>query len=152
MACQDHQTIAQTRLVELHESITDGPLDVVADADGLRTILNNLISNAIVYTPAGGHVRLTVRKDGPRVLFEVQDTGVGIAREHQTRIFERFYRVDRARSRSVGGTGLGLAIVKHLVDVMQGELTLESQLGAGSTFRVWLPGIVPAVPETGANQ
>lgn len=140
VACQDHQTIAQTRLVELHETISDGPLVVVADADGLRTILNNLISNAIVYTPAGGHVRLNVCKDGQRVLFEVQDTGLGIAREHQTRIFERFYRVDRARSRSVGGTGLGLAIVKHLVDVMQGELALESQLGAGSTFRVWLPG------------
>lgn len=141
MACQDHRTIAQTRLVELDESIAEGPIEVLADADGLRTILNNLISNAIVYTPAGGRVRLTVRQDGKRVLFEVRDTGLGIAREHQTRIFERFYRVDKARSRSVGGTGLGLAIVKHLVEVMQGELSLDSQLGAGSTFRVWLPGV-----------
>lgn len=141
LAYQDHQTIAATRLVALEESIEEGRIEVLADADGLRTILNNLISNAIVYTPEGGTVSLTVRNDGPRVLFEVRDTGMGIAREHQTRIFERFYRVDKARSRSVGGTGLGLAIVKHLVEVLKGELTLDSQLGVGSTFRVWLPGV-----------
>ena len=88
---------------------------------------------------AGGQVTLTLRPEGNRALIEVSDTGVGIAKEHQSRVFERFYRVDKARTRSVGGTGLGLAIVRHLVEVMQGEITLKSELGEGSTFRIWLP-------------
>jgi len=136
---QDHQNVAQTRQIQLEYLSPAGPLDVLADADGLRTILNNLLSNAINYTLAGGQVRLSLRPDGNRALFEVSDTGVGIAKEHQSRVFERFYRVDKARSRSVGGTGLGLAIVRHLVEVMQGEITLESELGKGTTFRIWLP-------------
>ena len=136
---QDHQAIAETRQVRLEYQPPEGPLSVIADADGLRTILNNLLSNALSYTPAGEQVKLTVRRAGERVQFEVSDTGVGIAREYQSRVFERFYRVDKSRARSVGGTGLGLAIVRHLVEVMQGEITLESELGKGSTFRVWIP-------------
>lgn len=139
LACQDHRAIAESRGIRLMESLPSSPLRVLADPDGLRTILNNLIGNAIHYTPQGGSVSIRVRQDQQRVLFEVQDTGIGIAREHQARVFERFYRVDKSRSRSVGGTGLGLAIVKHLVEVMQGTISLESALGAGSTFRVWLP-------------
>ena len=138
-AFHDHQQLAQTRQVELEHISPATPLSVMADEDGLRTILNNLLSNAIHYTLAGGKVHLSVRRDGQRALFEVRDTGVGIAKEHQSRVFERFYRVDKARTRSVGGTGLGLAIVRHLVEVLQGEITLESELGVGTTFRVWLP-------------
>ena len=136
---QDHQNVAQTRQIDLEFLPSAETLDVLADADGLRTILNNLLSNAINYTLTGGRVRLSLRRDGDRALFEVNDTGVGIAKEHQSRVFERFYRVDKARTRSVGGTGLGLAIVRHLVEVLQGEITLESELGLGTTFRVWLP-------------
>ena len=135
----DHQNIALTRQIQLEFHPPARQLEVLADADGLRTILNNLLANAINYTLAGGRVTLTLSLDGDRVLFEVSDTGVGIAKEHQSRVFERFYRVDKARTRSVGGTGLGLAIVRHLVEVMQGEITLKSELGEGSTFRVWLP-------------
>ena len=142
---QDHQAIAETRQIGLEYLPPDGPLTVIADADGLRTILNNLLSNALSYTPTGGHVKLAVRRAGERVQFEVSDTGVGIAKEHQSRVFERFYRVDKSRARSVGGTGLGLAIVRHLVEVMQGEITLESALGQGSTFRVLLPAATPIV-------
>ncbi len=145
-AFQDHQTVAETRQIALSMDTPDGPLGVLADADGLRTILNNLLTNAINYTLAGGQVRLVVRRDGERVLFEVSDTGVGIAKEHQSRVFERFYRVDKARTRSVGGTGLGLAIVRHLVEVMQGEISLESELGRGSTFRVRLRGASSTLP------
>lgn len=137
---RDHQTVAEARQISLSMDTPDDPLGVLADADGLRTILNNLLTNAINYTLAGGQVRLVVRRDGVRVLFEVSDTGVGIAKEHQSRVFERFYRVDKARTRSVGGTGLGLAIVRHLVEVLQGEITLKSELGRGSTFRVRLQG------------
>ena len=136
---QDHQAIAETRQIGLEYFPSDAPLTVIADSDGLRTILNNLLSNALSYTPTGGQVKLSVRRAGERVQFEVSDTGVGIAKEHQSRVFERFYRVDKSRARSVGGTGLGLAIVRHLVEVMQGEITLESELGKGSTFRIWLP-------------
>ncbi len=145
-AFQDHQTVAETRQIDLSMDTPDGPLGVLADADGLRTILNNLLTNAINYTLAGGRVCLVVRRDGERVLFEVSDTGVGIAKEHQSRVFERFYRVDKARTRSVGGTGLGLAIVRHLVEVMQGEISLESELGRGSTFRVRLQGASSTLP------
>lgn len=136
---QDHQNVARTRQIQLEFHPPAGRLNILADADGLRTILNNLLTNAINYTLAGGRVTLSLNVNGDRVLFEVSDTGVGIAKEHQSRVFERFYRVDKARTRSVGGTGLGLAIVRHLVEVMQGEITLKSELGEGSTFRVWLP-------------
>ena len=136
---QDHLDVAKTRQIWLEYQPPAGELHVLADADGLRTILNNLLTNAINYTLAGGQVTLTLRPEGNRALIEVSDTGVGIAKEHQSRVFERFYRVDKARTRSVGGTGLGLAIVRHLVEVMQGEITLKSELGEGSTFRIWLP-------------
>ena len=144
---QDHQAIAETRQIGLEYLPPEEPLSVMADADGLRTILNNLLSNALSYTPTGGRVKLTVRRAGERVQFEVSDTGVGIAKEHQSRVFERFYRVDKSRARSVGGTGLGLAIVRHLVEVMRGEITLESELGKGSTFRVLIPTVTPTAPD-----
>jgi two-component system phosphate regulon sensor histidine kinase PhoR len=102
-------------------------------------VLDNLVDNALQYTPAPGrvHVRLEAR-DGVGVL-AVEDTGVGIPKEDLERVFERFYRVDKARSRAVGGTGLGLSIVKHLVLAMHGQVTVESELGQGSRFRVEIP-------------
>jgi two-component system phosphate regulon sensor histidine kinase PhoR len=113
---------------------------VTADEEAIRQILDNLIDNAIKYTPEGGRVLVSVSQDGQTAIaLEVVDTGIGIARDEQPRIFERFYRVDRARSREVGGTGLGLAIVKHLVQSLGGQLSLRSRLGAGSTFTVQLP-------------
>ncbi|RLS52156.1 MAG: PAS domain-containing protein [Planctomycetota bacterium] len=138
-ACvDDHRQIARSRQLTLTMELPSGELYVRGDRDGLRTILNNLVSNALNYTPSGGRVKLAARNEGGRVLFEVSDTGVGIAREHQSRIFERFYRVDKARTRASGGTGLGLSIVRHLVEVMHGEIKVESELGQGTTFRVWL--------------
>ncbi|TMZ42408.1 PAS domain-containing sensor histidine kinase, partial [Klebsiella pneumoniae] len=86
------------------------------DKDRLRQIVVNLLSNAIAYTPRGGSIDVTVAAEGERWRLEVEDTGIGIPEDDLPRIFERFYRVDRARSRESGGTGLGLAIVKHLVD------------------------------------
>jgi two-component system phosphate regulon sensor histidine kinase PhoR len=112
---------------------------VQADAEGLRTILDNLVDNAIKYTPAGGTITVRWRPDGREGLIEVEDTGVGIPSDHLVRIFERFYRVDKARSREVGGTGLGLAIVKHLTQVFEGRVDVQSRPGAGSTFSVRLP-------------
>ncbi|HXT21983.1 MAG TPA: ATP-binding protein, partial [Thermoanaerobaculia bacterium] len=110
------------------------------DADALERLLVNLLDNAVKYNRPGGSVRLEVRRDGDEVVIEVRDTGIGIPAEHLPRIFERFYRVDRARSRSEGGTGLGLAIVKHVAQLHGGRVEVESEPGKGSTFRVLLPG------------
>jgi two-component system phosphate regulon sensor histidine kinase PhoR len=103
----------------------------------LRSAFSNLISNAIRYTPAGGKVAVRwVVRDGKPV-FEVADSGIGIAPEHISRLTERFYRVDRGRSSATGGTGLGLAIVKHVLIRHQARLEIQSSLGKGSSFRVW---------------
>jgi two-component system phosphate regulon sensor histidine kinase PhoR len=111
----------------------------LADEEGARTILDNLIDNALKYTPAGGRVTVRCRFDEQQVTLEVEDTGIGIAEKDQSRVFERFYRVDKARSREVGGTGLGLSIVKHLAQSFDGSVSLDSQPGRGSIFRVQLP-------------
>lgn len=118
------------------------PADAVsakADEEGLRTILDNLVDNAIKYTPEGGSVWIRWRAESGSALLEVEDTGIGIGPKDQTRVFERFYRVDKARSRELGGTGLGLSIIKHLSQAFGGSVGLESHKGKGSIFRVWLP-------------
>ena len=108
------------------------------DAKALEQVLVNLLDNAVKYTPEGGSVELTGRNEAARVELSVRDTGLGIEAKHLPRLFERFYRVDRGRSREMGGTGLGLSIVRHLVSAMGGEVRVQSQLGLGSTFTVTL--------------
>ncbi len=118
-----------------------GAPGVVTDPERLRRILENLVDNAVKYTPTGGRVEVTTSAgpDGSAQV-EVADNGPGIAGEHLARIFERFYRVDRARSRELGGTGLGLSIVKHLAEGMRASVSVESEPGKGSRFIVTLPG------------
>ena len=109
----------------------------------LRSALGNLLSNAVRYTPAGGRITLNVASSANGdVVVEVKDSGVGIAPEHIPRLTERFYRVDRSRSRETGGTGLGLAIVKHVAQRHRAKLEIESTVGGerhGSTFRLRFP-------------
>ena len=112
---------------------------VLADSDMISQVLINLLDNAIKYTPSGGKIELLARVKHPFVEVEVKDTGIGIPEESQKRIFERFYRVDKARSRELGGTGLGLAIVKHIIDLHMGKVWVESKVGEGSTFGFSLP-------------
>jgi two-component system phosphate regulon sensor histidine kinase PhoR len=112
---------------------------VWADAEALHQVFINLFDNAIRHTPAGGRITVAAPKDGAAISIEVADTGSGIPAEHLPRIFERFYRVDPARSRDQGGTGLGLAIVKHLIEAHGGRVTAESALGQGTTIRFSLP-------------
>ena len=112
---------------------------VKGDGQQLSLMLRNLLDNAIRYTPAGGTVRLEIERADHQVIMSVSDTGIGIPREVQERIFERFYRVDKARSRDKGGTGLGLAIVKHAVELHGGVIELQSELEQGSIFRVRFP-------------
>jgi two-component system, OmpR family, phosphate regulon sensor histidine kinase PhoR len=132
---------AQQRGVSLRISLDTGAERVTADPAALRQILANLLSNAVRYSPDGGTIEIAAAAgDGPgAVRIEVRDQGPGIAAEHLGRIFERFYRVDPARSRAEGGTGLGLAIVRHLVERHGGRVTARSQPGQGTTIELTLP-------------
>lgn len=112
---------------------------VYGDAGRLEQILVNLLDNAARYTPAGGKVSLKAKQEGEEIVFIVQDTGQGIPAEELPYIWERFYRVDKSRSRKDGGSGLGLAIVRHLVEAHGGRVNVVSTLGQGSTFQVYLP-------------
>ncbi len=111
-----------------------------ADAEALEHVLLNLVDNAVKYTPAEGRIAVRVGSEGERVRIEVEDNGPGIEPRHRARIFERFYRVDKGRSREVGGTGLGLAIVKHLAEAMDGSVGVEPATPHGSIFWVLLGG------------
>jgi two-component system phosphate regulon sensor histidine kinase PhoR len=113
--------------------------DIAADRRRLAEVLQNLLDNAMQYTPAGGQIIVSACADDTEVTFTVSDTGIGIPRADQSRIFERFYRVDVARSREVGGTGLGLSISKHLVEVHGGRIWVESEVGQGSRFHFTVP-------------
>lgn len=121
------------------ELVEELPVKLEVDRDQFKQVCLNLIGNAIAYTPDGGKITVTLKETGNEAVLVVSDTGVGIPKESQARIFERFYRVDKARSRNAGGTGLGLAIVKWLVENNNGHITLESEENKGSTFTVWLP-------------
>jgi len=118
---------------------------IIGDSDRLQQLLINLIDNAVKYTPAGGEVEVSAslasvgNHDPAMVEIAVADTGGGIPEKDLPRLTERFYRVDKARSRELGGTGLGLAIVKHIVQAHQGRLKIESKIGKGTTVRVFLP-------------
>jgi len=129
---------------------TDKPsgFEVMGDQALLVTALANLVSNAISYSPPGSPVSISRRRRGGNVEIAVTDRGIGIAREHQQRVFERFFRVDKARSRATGGTGLGLAIVKHIAANHNGTIRLWSQPGTGSTFTLSIPAYEDAGDES----
>ena len=118
------------------------------DEGKMDLVLGNLIDNALKYTPAGGEVSFGGWKEDNTIVFEVRDSGVGIPRTEVDRIFERFYRVDRARSREMGGTGLGLSIVRHILEILHGTVLVTSTPGQGSTFLVRVPCREPASPAT----
>ena len=121
----------------------------MGDRERLEQVVVNILSNAVKYTPAGGHIRLSAREiSGERVRIMVEDDGVGIPQEDVPRLFERFYRVDKARSREAGGTGLGLAIAKEIVQQHEGRITLASEYGKGTTVSIILPlGLTPDAEE-----
>ncbi|QJW94017.1 sensor histidine kinase [Frigoriglobus tundricola] len=137
-----HHPRADTKTLTLVEKPpADAPADVAAwaDPDALRQVMDNLVDNAIKYTPNGGRITVRWGATADTVSFEVEDTGVGIPEADVNRVFERFYRVDKARDRAQGSTGLGLSIVKHLLQAMRGQVRVNSKLGKGTTFRVTLP-------------
>lgn len=141
--------IAERKQIQFNISSIGSPI-VSADPGGLRQVYSNLFDNALRYTSANGRITVHIARirggrqvepTGDRVEIRVQDTGSGIPRDALARIFERFYRVDPARSRAEGGTGLGLSIVKHLIESMSGEVAAESELGRGTTIKLRLPAV-----------
>jgi len=133
------ESFAREKAVGLRLEIPEEPLSATMSARALEHVLLNLIENAIKYSAPDGHVEVVVWSADDDVVVAVRDDGVGIPEAHQKRIFERFYRVDKGRSREDGGTGLGLSIARHLVNRMDGQLEVESQPDEGSTFRVRIP-------------
>ena len=131
--------IANSKKIDLSYDFEDKEIVVQAYSDYVKQLLLNLIDNAIKYTPEGGKVTVKQFSINNEIVIEVIDNGVGIPKEDQSKIFQRFYRVDKARSRSVGGTGLGLAITKHIVHSLKGSISVESELGEGSKFIIRLP-------------
>jgi two-component system, OmpR family, phosphate regulon sensor histidine kinase PhoR len=124
--------------IELKLGETSGNAIIEGDADRLKQVLINLASNAITYTPNGGSVEISLTDQEDVIFLIVKDSGIGIEKSEIPRIFERFYRVDRARSRNSGGTGLGLAIVKHIVEAHKGQIEVTSEVGKGTTFTIKL--------------
>ncbi|XXM71015.1 two-component system histidine kinase PnpS [Lysinibacillus sphaericus] len=128
---------AEKKNITIHSRF-DSPGTAEVDSYRMKQVFINLISNAIVYTPNGGDVTISITEDIENVHVSVSDNGIGISEEELPRIFERFYRVDKARSRNSGGTGLGLAIVKHIIEAHEGKIEVESRLNKGTTFKVTL--------------
>lgn len=129
---------AEQRDIQLFLEGTEKEIFIEGDYDRLKQVFINLVSNAIAYTLNGGKVVISVAERPSTIMISIKDTGMGIEQEEIPRIFERFYRVDKARSRNSGGTGLGLAIVKHLVEAHHGKISVESTVGHGTTFTIEL--------------
>ncbi|MFZ5640504.1 MAG: two-component system histidine kinase PnpS [Bacillota bacterium] len=125
--------------LELETNIAGGMPVIQADRDMMGQLLINLLDNAIKYTPAGGRIKIEAAPAQQGIKVTVSDTGIGIPEESLPRLFERFYRVDKARSREMGGTGLGLAIVKHILELHGGSIEVSSELGRGTVFTFYLP-------------
>jgi signal transduction histidine kinase len=135
---QRMEPLAATRGITIDADLPNSTV-VVAVPEDIRSIVANLLENAVRYNRDGGKVTVGLTREDSRVTFEVTDTGEGIPERDRDRIFERFYRVDKARSRAAGGTGLGLSLVRHATERHGGTITLHSEVGVGSTFRVELP-------------
>ncbi|MGD6855524.1 two-component system histidine kinase PnpS [Bacillus infantis] len=129
---------AKDKAIDIEYSVQSGNGWIKGDPHRLKQVFINLLTNAITYTPQGGKISVSLEEKEDKVQVEVKDTGMGIEQDEIPRIFERFYRIDKARSRNSGGTGLGLAIVKHLVEAHKGSITVESEVGKGTTFKVQL--------------
>ena len=133
--------------VTIHAHMNEKPVYIMGNPDRVEQMLINLVENAIKYNKPGGSVTVQVFSDAKEANVTISDTGIGIAEEHLPRMFERFYRVDKGRSRQMGGTGLGLAIVKHIVRSMNGEIEVHSKLGEGTEFLISLPLAPKATPD-----
>jgi signal transduction histidine kinase len=141
--CKHAEIIASEKNIKIVVAYLEG-LQVYGDPVRLRQMVWNVVVNGIKYTQHGGEVKISVQGKGDGVLIIIQDNGIGISEEDLPLIFNRFYRVDKARSRQEGGTGLGLSICKFIVDAHKGSINIESKLGEGTKFKIILPQ--PGIP------
>lgn len=133
---QQYGELARSNGLHFEVKLAEGETPILGEIEMFRSIIANLLDNAIKYTPGDGQVTVSSTLNGSYWIISVMDSGIGIPEKEQDRIFERFYRVDKARSRAIGGTGLGLSIVKHLAELQQAEISLQSQVNQGSCFSV----------------
>ncbi|WP_066506950.1 two-component system histidine kinase PnpS [Abyssisolibacter fermentans] len=133
------EKIASKKNIKIKEKISGGLPSIYGNISWFKQIIINLIDNSIKYTPSGGKIEIIGYEIDDKIHIRVKDTGIGISKEHISRLFERFYRVDKARSRKIGGTGLGLAIVKHIVIAFKGEIKVKSEVNKGTEFEVIIP-------------
>jgi signal transduction histidine kinase len=138
-ALADFCVQAEQKQITLRDEIPADAPPIMGQVYQLRKVVDNLMSNALKFTPDTGNVTISLTYDGQGLTIQVTDTGIGIPADKLDRIFERFYQVDGSASRRYGGTGLGLALAKEITKVHGGRITVESQVGQGSTFTVWLP-------------
>ena len=134
----DSEVLAEGKNIAVSLTKKD-PITIVGDKVRLRQLFLNLIDNAIKYTPVGGNVTLSVERENGSARVQVSDTGIGIPPDDVNKIFDRFYRVDKARSREIGGTGLGLSIAKWIAEMHRGTIDVQSEIEKGSVFTVQLP-------------
>jgi heavy metal sensor kinase len=144
--------VAVTRDLQFEQHLDVQRLPVIGDENALRRVIDILLDNALKYIPAPGKVTLSAEEKNSRVVVTVEDTGIGIAPEDQARIFERFYRVDKARSRELGGAGLGLAIAQWIVHLHKGSITVKSEPGKGSVFQLEIPAATPGPQNDSASK
>jgi signal transduction histidine kinase len=142
------ERLAKKNLKVIVDLAPDMP-SIRADETRLQEVLYNLLENAVKYSRENGEIRLQAKRSGSEIVISVGDDGTGISKDDLPRIFERFYRADKARSRELGGTGLGLAIVKHIAQLHGGRVEAESEPGRGTTVRVFLPVNIPQDRGTG---
>lgn len=131
---QEFEELASAKQITVELNLPGDQDPVVGEPEMFRSIFSNLVDNALKYTPDGGRIFISSHEERRHRVIAVRDTGIGIPDKYHSRIFERFYRVDKARSRSIGGTGLGLSIVKHLAELQNAKVSLESEVNVGSTF------------------
>ena len=142
---------ADEKEVKVYASPNETPSFIMGNPDRVKQLLINLIENAIKYNKVGGTVTVKVIEDEKQIYLSVSDTGIGVKEEHLNRLFERFYRVDKGRSRAMGGTGLGLAIVKHIVNSMGGFIEVSSKYGEGTEFLITLLKAEEEAPQINEN-
>ena len=135
----EYQTLAVEKGLKFNRDIPVEPIEINGDRDLIQQAIRNLLDNAIKYTPSGGMVELSLLVKPRQILIKVKDTGIGIPASDLPQIFDRFYRVDKARTRQTGGFGLGLAIAQQVIQAHNGKITVESKIEQGTTFQICLP-------------
>jgi signal transduction histidine kinase len=143
-ACHQGSALAEAKQIAFEEKISTDSLWIHGDASSLRRLFLILIDNAVKYTPASGHIEVSLQRNDGFAIAEVRDTGIGIAEADLPNVFERFYRADKARTRELGGVGLGLSIGRWIAEVHAGTIEVHSSPGHGSTFQIRLPIAKPA--------